>query len=359
MLSLRSLVMISLLLFAGCATAGAASGSHADAEGLVLRTVDQSVYKPGNIAVYFTVEGVNGEPVPGMKSEELRIYEDGEVVSRFESGHTLINPLPYVNYTLVLVDISNSVLQSGYLRQVQPLLTATTKRASPNNLVAVYLFDGSPKLTELSAFDSAAKNVELVGVAPADPSTNLNGAIVDGLKLLDDTVSRAEQPLKLGTLVVMTDGSDHASRVPQRAMLAALDHSDLDIIVIGTGAETDKAKLERLGQDGMLLMKPTAEQLATSLDDVFSRIERSTKRFYLLSYCSPARAGQHELAIEAVAANGAKGRLKYKFSAAGFGPGCDAKAPVPASDALNKPQRWQQRRKGGAEGQHTLAPAHL
>ena len=42
----------------------------------------------------------------------------------------------------------------------------------------------------------------------------------------------------------------------------------------------------------------------------------------LLSYCSPSRAGEHEVEIEAVA-EGTSGRLAYRFNATGFGPNCD------------------------------------
>ena len=57
-------------------------------------------------------------------------------------------------------------------------------------------------------------------------------------------------------------------------------------------------------------------------DEIGARIEASSKRFYLLSYCSPSRAGEHEVEIEANA-EGTSGRLSYRFNAAGFGPNCD------------------------------------
>ena len=47
-----------------------------------------------------------------------------------------------------------------------------------------------------------------------------------------------------------------------------------------------------------------------------------SKRYYLLSYCSPARAGEHNVEIEAVK-GGHSGRLGYDFKADGFGPNCD------------------------------------
>ena len=49
------------------------------------------------------------------------------------------------------------------------------------------------------------------------------------------------------------------------------------------------------------------------------RIVGYTRRYYLLSYCSPARAGKHVVTIEAHAED-ASGQLRYEFDAKGFEP---------------------------------------
>src|SRR4029079_19835147 len=47
-----------------------------------------------------------------------------------------------------------------------------------------------------------------------------------------------------------------------------------------------------------------------------------SKNYCLLSDCSPSRAGEHEVEVEANGA-GSSGRLAYRFNANGFGPNCD------------------------------------
>ncbi|HTN86570.1 MAG TPA: VWA domain-containing protein, partial [Sorangium sp.] len=82
-----------------------------------------------------------------------------------------------------------------------------------------------------------------------------------------------------------------------------------------------------------------------SFDKIAAKIEAHMKRFYLLSYCTPARAGEHEVEIKAISKDpSASGSLEYKFNADGFGPPpeCDpntppsfdlkATAPAPDSD---------------------------
>jgi hypothetical protein len=55
------------------------------------------------------------------------------------------------------------------------------------------------------------------------------------------------------------------------------------------------------------------------------------KRFYLLSYCSPSRAGEHELKVQPMVSDGRQGSLTYRFHADGFQPNCNP-AQKPAFD---------------------------
>ena len=70
------------------------------------------------------------------------------------------------------------------------------------------------------------------------------------------------------------------------------------------------------------------ERIEAAFDDVAALIEAAGKKFYLLSYCSPARAGTHTLTVEVETA-GRTGSLETPFNADGFGPKCNpSKEPV-------------------------------
>src|SRR5579871_4580091 len=93
--------------------------------GLQPRLVDASVEKPSNVAVYFAVTTRKGEPVPGLTAEQFHIYEDEKLVSPFEPKQTILNPeVAAMHDTLLLVDMSGSVTQSGQL----PVLEEAAKR---------------------------------------------------------------------------------------------------------------------------------------------------------------------------------------------------------------------------------------
>jgi len=106
----------------------------------------------------------------------------------------------------------------------------------------------------------------------------------------------------------------------------ALNDTPYDVFAIGLGAEMQDAELARIGKDGTAKAADKA-QVVKAFDDIATRIEGMTKAYYLLSYCSPARAGKHELTVEAHAklqtGDESSGHLKSEFDAAGFGIGCD------------------------------------
>lgn len=288
------------------------------------RLVDASVQKPSNVAVYFTVDTRAGEPVPGLTADQFRIYEDNKLVSKFESKQTILNPeIAAMHYLLLLVDLSASVTESGSAQALETAVAGFTDRVGQYQQTAIYGFDGRPELIPIRGFAAGkAGAAGLASMKPKDPSTNLNGAIVEAMKVLEKQLDHSPVPLRFGTLVVFTDGTDQAHRVSSHDLHAALDKVDFEVFVIGVGAEIDENGLRAIGRSGADLNRDPGA-LGASFDRVAARIEGYSKRYYLLSYCSPARAGTHDLRIEPFTSDGATGALTYQFNADGFGPNCD------------------------------------
>jgi hypothetical protein len=322
--------------------------------GLQLTPIKSAQQRPSNVAVYFKVQKDENNPVGGMTADQFRIYEDGVLVSQFESKQTILNPeVAASHYTLLLVDMSGSV--SSDQTSVDTLVQAAgtfTERVEKSHKVGIYAFDGSPDLHPIVPFTtstgSAKEGVkELSTFKPEDPSTNLNGAVVKGLEELDKALSHAEQPMRFGTLVIFTDGTDHAARVSADEMRDKVKDSKYDVFAIGLGTEIKKGELEDIGRSGTA-MAADKNAVVKAFDDIGAKIEARTKSYYLLSYCSPARAGKHEVRIEAVlkdaqGKNETTGSLRTDFDATGFGPGCDPNAPpsfdVSKGDALAPPPK--------------------
>ncbi len=294
--------------------------------GLKLQMVDASVRKPSNVAVYFTVDTHNGQPVANLTPQDFRIYEDKQPVSILESKQTILQPeVAAIHYTLLIVDMSGSVVDSGDMPTLIEAASSFGERVGPYQKVAVYSFDGSPHLTSVVPFGGNVRAgvTALAMKRPRDPSTNLNGAVIEGVRLLTQQMEHGPVPLRFGTLVVFTDGTDRAHRASPEDVDHALDSAGFETYVIGAGQEVDRSQLSRIGRSGTFASQNPGD-VKKGFDEIGARIEAASRRFYLLSYCSPSRAGEHEVEIEANGA-GASGRLSYQFNANGFGPNCDPK----------------------------------
>jgi hypothetical protein len=306
---MRALTLVALSV--GCA-------------GLKPQLVQATAQKPSNVAVYFTVDRRSGDPVPGLTAEQFHIYEDDKLVSPYESKQTILNPeVAAMHYTLLLMDMSGSVTESGSVPILEEAASKFTDRVGKFQQTAIYAFDGRPEIIPIRGFAGGHAGVgSLGGFRSKDPSTNLNGAVVEAVKVLEKQLERSPVPLRFGTLVVFTDGTDHAHRVSHDDLMKSLDDVNFDVFVIGVGAEIDEHELKAIGKSGAALSKDPST-VGKSFDDIAARIEGYSKRFYLLSYCSPARAGEHELRVEPFTPDGKKGDVTYRFKADGFGPNCD------------------------------------
>ncbi|MBZ0118058.1 MAG: VWA domain-containing protein, partial [Sandaracinaceae bacterium] len=311
----RALLLVGASIAAGCGG------------GLRVTAVDSAYHQPSNVAVYFTVDDGGGEPVPGLTASDFRIYEDGRLVSERESQQTIVSPeVAAEHYTLVLVDMSGSVAESDQVPLIEGAVQEFTSQLESHQRVAIYAFDGSEDIHRVTAFTGSAGAVSagagrLSNFHSRDPSTNLNGAVVRALAELDQAMSQSRVPLRFGTIVVFTDGTDHAARVTRQDLQRAINESPHDLFAIGVGEEIDDGVLGEIGRDGFVAVHDQAA-ISEAFRRIGERIVRMTQRYYLLSYCSPARAGAHRVTVEA-RSEGAAGSLSYEFDATGFGPNCN------------------------------------
>ncbi|MEM6958296.1 MAG: VWA domain-containing protein [Myxococcota bacterium] len=295
--------------------------------GLDLQLVNASHARPSNVAMFFTVDTRSGEPVPGLQAEDFRIYEDGQLVSVDESQQTIVNPeVAAEHFTLLLVDMSGSVTASDQVPAIVTAAESFIAKLEGSQKVAVYAFDGSEEIFPMQRFrDSSAGLGRLSSFQTRDPSTNLYGAMVQAADVLDEALGASETPLRFGTLVVFTDGTDRAARVGEGDMSRRIGDGGYDVFAIGVGTEIDERTLGRVGRSGYVLIDD-AQALTAAFETIGQQILGFTRRFYLLSYCSPARAGVHEVTVEALARE-TSGSVTYRFDAEGFGPNCDPGRP--------------------------------
>lgn len=313
-------------LLALSVTLGACGG------GLQVSLIRGAYQRPSNVAVFFSVDDSEGQPVPGLTAQDFHIYEDGSLVSESESQQTIVaQEVAAEHFTLLLVDMSASVSESDQAPLLDSAVAEFTTRLGAQQRVGVYAFDGAEELHPISPFarpGAAPRGAGRLGsFRGRDPSTNLHGAVILALQELGAAMEASRAQLRFGSLVVFSDGTDRAARVSWGDMIDAVDRSDVDVFAIGLGDEMDEDQLAAIGRSGYV-RATDASAIAQAFQDIGARIAGYMQRYYLLSYCSPARAGTHEVTIEATHGE-ENGYLTYSFDAAGFAPGCNPSTPPP------------------------------
>jgi len=262
-----------------------------------------------------------------LQASDFRIYEDGALVSELVSQQTIAHPeLAVEHYTLLLIDMSSTTVLGDQLGAIRSAAQAWLTQLRTLQRVAVYAFDGSKSLYEIVPFDSAQSLDKLRSFEVVDPSTNLNGAVLLALAELDKTLQTHSMPVRLGSLVVLTDGVDRANRVSQRQMLDVVDAAPYHVYTLGIGRELDDSLLARVGKSGYVRVEDSSSA-RIAFRELTQLITTASRRFYLLRYCSPSRGGTHTVRVE-VATPAGSGQLQYNLDASHFSAGCDAQAVV-------------------------------
>jgi hypothetical protein len=323
----RAATVIALsLASAGCGLLG----------GLHVETIDASAQKPSNVALYVEVTD-HGEPVTNLEPKNFKIYENEELLSPKQTGRTLLATDRFTDQRiLLLVDVSGNPAPD------QRELYAKAAEAFVRKLLAdvpvtVKAFDGGPTLLAAGDFARGAPQhavPALAAVKGSDSSRNLNGAIIAGLKELD--ARKGGKPVKLGTLVVFSRGPDLAGRVSADVVSDALGETKNDVIGIVIGP--DSSQLDFL--PGGVVHAEDGDSLPIAFEEAGSRVAAAHRKYYLVAYCSPARAGERRVRVEVtytdVEGNEKSGDTTYELDATGFGAGCNPDTPPRFTRPLSK-----------------------
>lgn len=289
--------------------------------------------EPSKIYLFFSVTDCDGEPKSDLIADDFEIYENSDYISKYESDQTIL-PAPklYTMSTVLILDTSGSIIASETLESLKSSAKTFVDNVAGKDAqeVAIYLFDGRKDIKELVPFTrevSTLKNAiesmsreDIMSDPEYDKSTNLNGTVQKGLAMLNQRRSGMEsEDLFTGTLVTFTDGTDQAARVSDSEAVNSVNLSEYASFTIGLGGEIDESHLADLGKDGFVWAENVGN-LESAFNQIADKIEKESKKFYVLGYCSPKRAGNHSVTLKVTGCNG---DLTYSFNADHFGPGCD------------------------------------
>jgi len=282
--------------------------------------------RPSNVAAYVAV--TDGEtPLSELTPSSFRVYENEQLVPEDQTQLTLLDPnLVVANQVVLLVDMSaaqtpesRSVAAKAALGFVQKVL--------PREAVSIFAFDGGQSLVPIAALPRGNQTVTMAALesfTPRDKSRNLNGAITAGIGKLEMALAQSGRVVRTGTLVVFSAGPDVAGRVDKDKTHDLVWQSPYDVIGIGVAEQADA--VESFSRQG-LIRAQAADTLPIAFEEAASLTIELLESHYLVSYCSPARAGTRRLRLEVSYVNKAgeehHGDFETDFSARSFGPGCN------------------------------------
>lgn len=293
---------------------------------LEVEPIATSFSHPSNVAVFMAVsDGETG--LSELSPSSFRVYENGQLVPSDQTELTLldINQVSQA-HAVLLVDMSAATTpeaRSALAKATRGFVEKVTRREA----VTVLAFDGSSQPLPIATFARGDAKISLAALesfTPRDASRNLNGAVVAGLTRLKQAVAQGGKPIRLGTLVVYSSGPDVAGRVNGDDAHDAVWESPFDVIGVGIAEKADV--VENFARSG--LIRAQAEStLPIAFEEAADKTIEQLEKHYLVSFCSPGRAGTRQLRLEVTYANKEgderHGNFETEFNAAGFGPGCN------------------------------------
>lgn len=332
---LRLLVLLTLAtgIFSAC------GGDDGENPSLNVNIENQFVNLPSNVSVFFQVTDAAGNGQAGLSAGDFNIYENGSLISEFEAVRKIQPNERIFDYNIMLLlDLSGSVLGSenleslkqaanGFVDEVLPQEGASSAGAIK---MEVWWFDGSEniKLLQPATASRADLTEAIAGInadMSSDNSTNLYGAVIQGVEVASQRLSQTRQLDEIGSsaVVIFTDGTDQANRASKGQAIEAVRNADRDIAfyTIGLGGEIDENVLGDIGKTSFVSAVNIGE-LLNSFREIGDLINNRANSFYLLEYCSPKRSGNNQLTIEVVRGS-LKGSATANFDASNFNGSCN------------------------------------
>jgi hypothetical protein len=300
-----------------------------------LENVATASGKPSNVAALVSVTK-KGEPVRELDLAAFKVIEDGTTLTGEQADIRLLDPASVAAFhTVLLLDLGHATSEDRK-RQLAKAAASFVRKVRRSQPVSVLVFDGSSR-TRLVGDFSAEPNGSgpeqldnLLMMVPSDPSRNLRGAVVNGLETLDNNLNRTARPIRRGTLVVFSRGPDIAGRVPSSEFEERTNGSEHQLVYVDVTGDGSDDETTQLGEHHAVRSQGP-ENLPIAFEEAGAIASRLTEQYYLISYCSPARAGQRTLRIEVTVPSTESeietDGFETTFDATGFTPGCNSGSP--------------------------------
>ena len=313
----KTTLLFAMALAAGAVSACGGSGS------LKVTKIAAATQKTGNIALFLDVRD-KGRPVANLEEKDFRVFEDGKLVPAKKAKRALLEPdVLSVHFTYVLVDLSGPIADSEYLSELAATVGKFSQNLAENHTIAVSAFDGNDEVAPFLGFGAGPEQLKkladgLAKFRPRNRSSNLYGAVYQGLSTLEEQMNNSPLPDKAASLIVFTDRTDLSHTVGVEQLREKVKNTPAQVYIIGAGEKISRPDLTALGKTGLYLSNEPRD-FKKGFDEIGQKLITVAEGRYVLSFCSTKKKGSHKLEVEVVAPNDS-GKVTHKFNASGFRP---------------------------------------
>ncbi len=259
---------------------------------------DSSIETPSSLKASFRLIDANGRGinVPNdvvISQEFFNFEEDGKALPRAESFLQIgkFDEIETEIKTVILIDNSFSLAQN--LSDIKVAAKEIVNGRSDQQIFAIYSFSDSPVLVQEFTSDVSVLESAIESIAVGSPTTNLYGALIEGLSRWNDT--NTLEKVTRGLVVVLTDGVDRSSNETLENVITA--RMNKQIYTVEIGEEPNTVVLEEIGNSGNFHSESISGLIA-NFDYLSTEVENYANSFYGFNYISPKRGiGSHEITL--------------------------------------------------------------
>ncbi len=226
------------MLCAGALLALLSFSASAQIEELTVKLTGLSAENDSSAEVVVTVIDSESRPLVDLAPDDFSVLLNGETaaVSALERGVDNTQPIS----VLLALDVSGS-MEGGALDEAKTAAITFLNGLEPQDSIAVLTFADGVNLALPFTTDRAAATAAIDGLVAAG-QTALYQATEDGLRLV------AEEGTSYRAVILLSDGLDHGSALPQDDVLGTAGALGVPVFAIGLGQDIDRQYLESLAE---------------------------------------------------------------------------------------------------------------
>lgn len=247
--------------------------------------VDAIRVSVGYVEVCATVKDANGRYIGGLREEDFRVYENGDLqeVTSFQnfSGEMTC---------AIVMDVTGSMQES--LPSIKNAVMQLIDRFRPEDLFGIYSFNYSVRQVHEFTHDKIAAKRAVLRLQPGG-STALFDTISQVGRTLDERKGKV-------AVIVFTDGCDNASSLTVSAAVERMKRLGMPLYAIAQGEALRSRKL----LDQLRSLAATTGGASYSvrsprdIEEVFAAISQDLHNTYMLAYyAQPSKPAWRKIQI--------------------------------------------------------------